>query len=493
MNEYQKLAKYLRSLTITQGPEAGNPFRILPWQRKFLKGFLNNQVSALSVARSNGKSTLLAGVGAASLNGPLAKERAETLLVSGSFSQSRIIFDAVLSFLPEDKSNYRIWDSTMSAEVKNLANGASLKCSGATPRLLFGRQNSLILCDEPSSWLHTQAEQMVSALLTSLGKLEDARICFLGTRPGHPDHFFQRLLDGAADYSLCYSTSEALLKNKPFTQKAIRQANPSWNYMPSLCKSTLNSVKRAKKDATFLQSYLSLQLNGGVPDSVESVLLEATTWEKSEADVPAEGPTVWGIDLGTNFSQSGLACFWPETGRLEGMAAFPKRPSLATRGIKDGVGNLFQRCFDSNELITCGEHSVDVCELLRTAVARFGKPSRIVCDRWRQADLLDACLAEQLEVPIEWVGQGFKDGARDVRVFRRAMVDSVVSPVKSLLMRSAMSVARTVSDPSGNSKIQKKGTSRDDPAVAAVLAVSSGIRIPPEKENADFQIIAHGL
>ena len=110
MTEYEKLAKYLRSLKITQGPEAGKPFKILPWQRKFLKGFLNNQVSALSVGRSNGKSTLLAGVGAASLNGPLAKPRAETLLVSGSFSQSRIIFDAVLSFLPEDKSNYRIWD-----------------------------------------------------------------------------------------------------------------------------------------------------------------------------------------------------------------------------------------------------------------------------------------------------------------------------------------------------------------------------------------------
>ena len=492
MTEYEKLAKYLRSLKITQGPEAGNPFRIIPWERKFLKGFLGNQVSALSVARSNGKSTLLSGVAAASIDGPLMKPRAECLLVSGSFSQSRIIFDSVLAMLP-DKSKFRVWDSTMSAEVKNMETGASLKCSGATPRLLFGRQNSLILCDEPASWLHTQSEKMVAALLTSLGKLENARICFLGTRPGDPDHFFQRLLDGGADFSLCFSTSESLLKNKPFTQKAIRQANPSWNYMPTLRKSTLKSVKRAKKDATFLQSYLSLQLNGGVPDSVESMLLEATTWEGAEGDMPAEGPMVWGIDLGSSFSQSGLACFWPESGRLVGMAAFPKRPSLATRGIKDGVGGLFQRCFDKGELITCGEHSVDVCELLRVALARFGKPSRLVGDRWRQADLLDACLKEELEVPIEWRGQGFKDGAEDVRTFRKAMVDGVVIPVKSLLMRSAMSVARTVSDPSGNSKIQKKGTSRDDPAVATVLAVSSAVRIPPVQENADYKIITHSL
>ena len=52
-------------------------FRVLPWQKKFLKGFLANQVSALSIRRSNGKSTLLAAVACAAIDGPLAKPEAE--------------------------------------------------------------------------------------------------------------------------------------------------------------------------------------------------------------------------------------------------------------------------------------------------------------------------------------------------------------------------------------------------------------------------------
>ncbi len=79
---------------------------------------------------------------------------------------------------------------------------------------------------------------------------------------------------------------------------------------------------------------------------------------------------------------------------------------------------------------------------------------------------------------------GFKDGSEDVRNFRKACLDGLVIPVESLLMRSAMSVARTVSDPAGNMKLAKAGEgkrlgARDDAATAAILAVSSGTGEPP--------------
>ena len=90
----------------------------------------------------------------------------------------------------------------MRAEIRNEETGASLRCSASTPRLLHGRQNSLILVDEPQSIQGTQAEKIISALLTSLGKIHGARICFLGTRPFTPDHWFQGLLDDVADFSM---------------------------------------------------------------------------------------------------------------------------------------------------------------------------------------------------------------------------------------------------------------------------------------------------
>ena len=77
---------------------------------------------------------------------------------------------------------------------------------------------------------------------------------------------------------------------------------------------------------------------------------------------------------------------------------------------------------------------------------------------------------------------GYRDGAEDVRGFRKACADRRVVPATSLLMRAAMSEARTVSDPAGNAKLAKnaqggrRARARDDAAAAAVLAIAAGVR-----------------
>lgn len=67
----------------------------------------------------------------------------------------------------------------------------------------------------------------------------------------------------------------------------------------------------------------------------------------------------------------------------------------------------------------------------------------------------------------------------DIRKFRRACLDGHVNPVKSLLMRSAMSGGRVTTGPAGNSKLAKGGEGsrtrwRDDAAAASILAVAEG-------------------
>ena len=57
-----KLGKYIRSLSIGQGAHAGEPFKLLEWQRRFIRGAFSPdvQTAALSIARANGKSVLVA-------------------------------------------------------------------------------------------------------------------------------------------------------------------------------------------------------------------------------------------------------------------------------------------------------------------------------------------------------------------------------------------------------------------------------------------------
>ena len=75
-----ELTDYLEGLEVTQGQGIGEPFRLLPWERRFIRGaFATDHDAALSVARGNGKTCLVSALGCSALEGPLAKERAEVL------------------------------------------------------------------------------------------------------------------------------------------------------------------------------------------------------------------------------------------------------------------------------------------------------------------------------------------------------------------------------------------------------------------------------
>ena len=205
---------------------------------------------------------------------------------------------------------------------------------------------------------------------------------------------------------------------------------------------------------------------------------------------------VWGVDLGTSAAQSAVAPYWPASGRLECFAAFPREPNLGDRGQQDGVGQLYQLCARRGELIQCGGAAVDIPELLAAALERYGRPDRIVTDRWREPELRDALRRAGIpRAALELRGMGYKDGAEDVRGFRRACADGRVIPCRSLLLRSAMGEARTVTDPAGNSKLAKstqggrRARARDDAAAAAVLGVAAGVR-QPEMPRRRWQVVA---
>ena len=206
-------------------------------------------------------------------------------------------------------------------------------------------------------------------------------------------------------------------------------------------------------------------------------------WQSAEGDAIPSGQRVWGVDLGTTAAQSAIACYWPESGRLEALACFPAEPALADRGLRDGVGRLYVNLAARGELMVAGEYVSDVHALLREALDRWGAPSAVVADRWREGELREALGAASIPpAALSLRGMGFKDGGEDVRLFRSAVLDSKVTPVASLPLRSAMAEARTMVDPAGNAKLSKGSQggrhlrARDDAAAAAILAVAEGNR-----------------
>ena len=82
------------NVVIHQGALTGEPFKVLPWQRRFLAGALDPHHvtdSALSLGRGQGKSSLIAAVAACGLAGPLRVDNSEIIVSASSFEQGRII------------------------------------------------------------------------------------------------------------------------------------------------------------------------------------------------------------------------------------------------------------------------------------------------------------------------------------------------------------------------------------------------------------------
>ena len=480
-----KLAKYLITLTITQGQGAGERLKRLPWQRKFVRGaFASDHDAALSVGRGNGKTTLVAGIGCAALDGPLVAPRAECILVASSFNQARLAFAHMLGFLGERydlsdrKGRWRVQDSNNLATITCRVTGARVRCIGSDPRRAHGLAPSLILADEPAQWPPATSQRMVAALRTSQGKIPNSKFVAFGTRPDANDHWFAKMLEGKSAYGQTHAASK---EDPPFAEKTWRKANPSLSLMPDLLKVIRREAKEARRDPEMLAAFNALRLNLGTSDVGRSHLLRPETWAEAEGERERKGSVIFGVDLGTTGAMSAVAAVW-SSGRMECIAAFPSHPTLEERERLDGVPGLYLACERSGDLLTAPGRVTPPQWLMREAVRRFGMPDVVLTDRWRLGELQDAVGVLAPSAPLVPRGQGFRDGAEDVRRFRTAILEGVIAPVKSVLLRSAMAEAVTVADPAGNEKLAKAAQggrryrAKDDAAAAAILAAAEFMR-----------------
>ena len=459
------------------------------WQREFLQGVEalrhGGRLSALSVAaRLTGKTTLLATVAAAGVDGPLVAPRAAVLLVAASFQQALIGFDHARAFLQEtidaDPERWRVNRSESVALIQDRETGAELRAREANARTLHGSAPVLMIADEPAQWLPTQRDAIYSALRSRLGKVPGARLVAIGTRPDDAQHWFARLLGrGGSVYAAAPDAD-------PFLPATWGSANPSLAHFPALRAVYRREADEARADPSLLPAFKALRLNLGTADHEIHVLIDAERWQACECELlPARtGPMVLAFDLSGGDAMAAAVAYWPQGGRLEALAAFPALPSLGERGRTDGAD--YERMAADGDLLVIGRRVVPVAELVDVALRQWGHPARIVADARQQRELREALeAADVARVPlvISSLG-GYMDGPGRVRDFRRMVNGGRVWCAPALLIRQSMTNARVIEDSMGEPRVIKGGqsgrrrTARDDVAVAIAAAVSEGARMP---------------
>ena len=482
----------LKALKITEGRYRGEYFEVLPWQKNFVEGLALNTTAALTVARGNGKTTLVSGIAISALKGALSRPRGEIVLVASSLKQARIAFRHVLFFMPEvrkQRKKWRVIDNSHQAEIENRKTGVVLKAIGSDPDKAHGLAPSLVLADEPAKWLGGGRE-MYAALETAGGKQVDDKLIAIGTRPKSEDHWFSELLLGGESV---YTQIHAADKNDPdFAESTIRQANPSYDHFPDLVKKLWIEAEKAKKGGNNLAMYRALRLNLGTPEIAEQeMLIAAEDWKAITSDnpPPRQGPVAVGVDLGGGSSMTAVAFYWPETGRLEVGGCFPARPDLEERGKLDYVGRRYLKMFEVGELRVYPGRATNNKRFL-TEMSELIEGQELLgvaADRYKALDLEQAIENASLGWKVDWrvVGRG-AHGSEDVRAFQAEVLEGHMGVAPSLLMESAISESILHRDTNRNPALNKKRSKgRNDALQAALLAVGMGRRwrLPTPKKG----------
>jgi len=486
-----KTLDFIRSLRIPEGPLHGQHFSLAPFQEEFVRGFLAPDVmtAILSIGRGQGKSMLSAALCLAHLMGVSDPQpRRQVIVAARVKEQARIAWEyvqALVQLLPEEEQELFTFRQAPRLEISYEGNGGGMiRAVAADAKNLLGLSPTLICEDEFGHWHPDKGMQLHAALETSAGKRQ-AKTIIISTSASDDTHPLSQILDTPPPHSFIIEC-RAPLGMPADDLDGLKAANPGSEHGigPSLKWLQEQARVAIQRGGQALTGFRLYSLNQRVSDVGKAQLLTVDEWQACEVGddelPPRDGMCILGVDLGGSRSMSAAALYWPNTGRLEVQGAFPQNPGLAERGEADGVKDRYLRMHERGELTTTGERTVQVGPWLRQVwdeLVKEAEVTALICDRYRQAELLDALAAAGIRVPVIFRGQGFRDGGQDVEGFRKAVFDGVVQTRPSLLMRSAAADALVVIDDAQNAKLTKlRSLGRIDAVAASILAVAEGQR-----------------
>ena len=441
------------------------------------------QIAALSCPRGSAKTFHFGRLAALGITpgSPTWEPGIESLVVSGSLEQSRIMLSFIRENLAEHEDDYRWLDSGQRLQVTHKETGTKLRVLSSSGKRAMGlSQFHTIYGDEPASWGEREGALMWDALRQSLGKRPGQRLFLIGTRsPAAPDSWWPGLLDGG-----CGPGTHVEVLTAPDDQPwdswhTIRKVNPLVNVNPELRKTILRERDDARRNETLRPAFEAYRLNRQV-DVEREVLVTVAAWKEVEARPvpPRQGRPICGLDVGAERSWSAIWLLF-ENGRSECFALCPGIPDLAERERQDAQPRgLYRKLFqDGVLLVDEGRHMSRISVLIDFLVAAGIRPSIMRCDRFLLGDVQDAVKGRW---PVVERRTRWSEATEDIAAFRRLTLDGPLSITEKSRLLARMSLSQaSIRSEEGNTRIEKRRgrRSRDDVAIAGTLAAGELVRL----------------
>ena len=455
--------------------------------RRFQESFVREatrpgiDTAVLSCPRGNGKSWIAGHLVARALTprDPLHVPGGESVLVSGSIEQCRIVYRAARAILDAGPhaAEYRYVDSATRVGISHRPSATRLRVLGSAAKRAMGFVDvPLVIADEPGVYDVASGQLMHDAIMTARGKPgSPLRAIYVGTIAPATIGWWPELVERGSHRS----TYVMHLAGDPETWDSwptIRKANPLTAVSADFRRKLLEERDEARRDTRLKARFLSYRLN--VPSGDEStMLLTVDDWQAVLArEVPARaGRPIVGVDLGSGRAWSAAVAMY-SSGRVEALAIAPGLPSIDEQEKRDRVPRTtYSRLVEAGSLhVAEGLRVQPPGQLWAAVCATWGRPARVLCDYFRLPELKDVVRAE---APIFPRRPLWSTAAEDIRGVRRLAKDGPLScaPESRGLLTASLAAALVKNDEHGNVRMVKRGTNgeaRDD--VVAALCLSAG-------------------
>ena len=457
--------------------------KLRPFQREFIRGALAPGIdtAALSVPRGNGKSWLAARILTRCLTpgDPLHVAGAEYLLCAASLEQARLSYLFSRADL-EPTGEYRFLDSVTRIGITHKATNTRLRVMSSKAKSAFGIVHCpLLVGDEPGCWETVGGTLMADAIQTAQGKPGSAmRVVLIGTLAPSTGGWWHDLVGGGTNGKTYVQALKGNLKKwDQWTE--IRRCNPLTTISSEFRAKLLDERDKARRDPRLKARFLSYRLNRPTGDESTMLLTVSDFSDMAKRAVPPrEGLPIVALDLGQNRAWSAALALY-RNGRVEARALAPGIPSLADQETRDCVPpSTYQKLADQGVLIQAAGLRIPPTKMLMELIKKtWGRPSGLICDRFRIDELHDA------GVPCRVIPRvtRWSESSYDIRALRSKTKDGpfAVSPCSRSLLAASLAVCTVKNDDGGSVRLIKKGTNntaRDDVAAAFVLAAGEYVR-----------------
>ncbi len=472
--------KYLR---LPEGKFVGQPLKMAPFMQDDFRAIYDNPAGTrraiISRGRKNAKSTQSAMILLLHLCGPEAKQNSQLFSAAQSREQASILFSLASKMCrmsPDLNAVLIIRDTAKQIACPDL--GTLYRALSADASTAFGLSPSLVIHDELGQ-VKGPRSLLYEALETATAAQEEPLTIIISTQAPTDSDLLSVLIDDAAkdrDPRTVLRFQSAPADMDPFTEEAIRAANPAFDLFMNK-QEVLAMAADAKAMPSRQSEYENLVTNRRVDRN--SPFISKAIWEANGGPVSdwSDAPVYAGLDLS---STSDLTAFVP-IAFVDG--AWETKPTfwLPEEGLleKSRTDRVPYDVWHGQGFLETTPGKAIEYEFVAHWLKRFvdeNNVRKIAFDRWGMKYLRPWLIKagfteERVDELFDEFGQGFQSMSPAMRDLETALLNGKVRHAMHQVLTMCAANAVVSTDPAGGRKLNKaKAAGRIDGMVSLCMA-----------------------